>query len=136
MGVPMLIDEADLQPLVECFYARVRADQMLAPVFASAVDDWPAHEARIGDFWSSVMNTSGRYKGSPVAKHLRLAGQITPEHFSRWLQLWRETSNELLPPAGAAAVQAKADRIAESLQLAIQYAPSDNSMTASQRSSS
>jgi hemoglobin len=37
--------------------------------------------------------------------------------FARWLELWRETAAEILDEAGAAAVIAKAERIAESLQL-------------------
>jgi hemoglobin len=37
--------------------------------------------------------------------------------FDRWLELWRETARETLDEQGAVAVIAKADRIAESLQL-------------------
>lgn len=36
------IDEASLRQLVESFYARVRADDRLGPIFNDAVDDWPA----------------------------------------------------------------------------------------------
>ncbi len=116
-----LIEESALRPLVERFYERVRADPLLGPVFAAAVHDWDDHHARLADFWSSVMLTTGRYKGNPVALHLIHAASMTPDRFARWLELWRETSAELLPPEAAAAVQAKAARIAESLQLAVQY---------------
>ncbi len=116
-----IIEEAIIRPLVESFYERVRADSLLGPVFSNAVHDWADHHGRLADFWSSVMLTSGRYKGNPVALHIIHADSMTPERFARWLQLWQETSDALLPPAAAAAVQAKAARIAESLQLAIQY---------------
>ena len=116
-----IIEEAWLQPLVERFYARVQADPLLSPVFAQAVADWPDHHRRLVDFWSSIMLTTGRYKGNPVALHMRHADAMTPERFARWLQLWRQTSDEMLPAAAAAAVQAKAERIAESLALAIRY---------------
>jgi hemoglobin len=116
-----LIEESALRPLVERFYERVRADPLLGPVFVAAVHDWDDHHARLADFWSSVMLTTGRYKGNPVALHLIHAASMTPDRFARWLELWRETSAELLPPEAAAAVQAKAARIAESLQLAVQY---------------
>ena len=46
------------------------------------------------DFWSSVMLTSGRYKGNPVAVHLRVEG-IEPQLFDRWLALFDETCREL-----------------------------------------
>lgn len=121
MDHPSTIAEAAIRPLVEAFYERVRADPLLAPVFAAHVHDWEDHHARLADFWSSILRTSGRYKGSPLALHLLHADAMTPERFERWLALWRETSEELLPPPVAAVVQAKAARIAESFQLAIQY---------------
>lgn len=121
MTRPPLIDEAALRPLIEHFYQRVRADALLGPVFAAAVHDWDDHHARLADFWSSVMLTTGRYKGNPVALHLIHADSMTPERFARWLTLWRQTTDERLDPAAAAAMQAKAARIAESLQLAVQY---------------
>jgi hemoglobin len=37
--------------------------------------------------------------------------------FARWLELWRETAREVLDEQDAADVIAKAERIAESLQL-------------------
>lgn len=116
-----LIEESAIRPLVEQFYQRVRADPLLAPIFGAAVHDWDDHHGRLSDFWSSIMLTSGRYKGNPLALHLLHADAMTPDRFERWLELWRDTSNELLPAPAAAAVQAKAARIAESFQLAIKY---------------
>lgn len=113
-----LTDEA-LQQLVDLFYARVREDDLLGPVFNAAIADWPGHLDKLGAFWSSVMLTSGRYKGNPMAAHLRQARRIKPEMFARWLELWAETARETLDPAGADAVAAKAGRIAESLQLGL-----------------
>jgi hemoglobin len=54
-----------------------------------------------------------------MAAHLRHAGAISPAMFERWLQLWRECAAELLPPNAAAAITAKAERIAESLSLGL-----------------
>lgn len=113
--------DADLQRLVDAFYDRVRRDAVLGPLFNRAVADWPEHLERLGAFWSSVMRTTGRYKGSPMAAHLRHAAAIQPEMFERWLALWRETAAEQLVPADAAAVIEKAERIAESLKLALYF---------------
>ena len=52
-----------------------------------------------------------------MAAHVRHKPRITPALFQRWLALWAETTAELLTPAAAAALQARAERIAESLQL-------------------
>jgi len=65
------------------------------------------------------MLTTGRYKGNPVAAHLKHRARITPELFQRWLLLWGQTTDEVMAPDAAAALQAKAARIAESLQLAL-----------------
>lgn len=113
--------EADLPPLMERFYGRVRADAVLGPVFAASVDDWPEHLNRIASFWSSVMLSSGRYKGQPVRVHLAIAHRITPAMFERWLAIWRECTDAMLPREAAEAMQSRAARIAESLQLAIAH---------------
>jgi hemoglobin len=111
--------DTDLKIVVDLFYDKVRRDSILGPLFNHAVADWPEHLEKLHAFWSSVMLTSGRYKGSPMAAHLRHAGAIEPPMFDRWLQLWRETAREHLAPADAAAIIAKAERIAESLKLAL-----------------
>jgi hemoglobin len=108
---------------VDEFYAKVRADPELAPIFTRAIPgDWGPHLATMRDFWSSVMLTSGRYKGNPVAKHVRLEG-MSRQLFDRWLELFGETCSELFDESLAAAFRAKAARIAESLKLALFYRP-------------
>ena len=109
--------EEQLATLVDRFYAKVRQDAALGPVFNGAIDDWPGHLDKLGAFWSSVMLTSGRYKGNPMAAHLKHRERILPAMFERWLALWGETAREILGEQAAAGVIAKAERIAESLQL-------------------
>lgn len=115
------ISEASLTGLVDAFYAKVRIDPLLGPVFNGAIDDWPEHLEKLQAFWSSVMLTSGRYKGRPVPAHVKHAQHIDRTSFARWLQIWGETTQELLEPAAAAAMQTKAGQIAESLSLAIAF---------------
>lgn len=123
MDQDLNLTEPALATLVDDFYARVRRDPLIGPVFNDAIADWPSHLETLARFWSSVMLTTGRYKGSPVARHLEHGERITPAMFTRWLDLWAETTTELLPPVAAAAMQGKASRIAESLQLAIRHRP-------------
>lgn len=115
------IDGPSLAALVETFYARVRADDLIGPLFNEAIGDWPHHLDKLTAFWSSVMLTSGRYKGKPVPAHLRHRDRITPPMFNRWLALWRLTTAERFAAPAAAALQAKAERIAESLGLALHF---------------
>lgn len=113
------VADEQLELLVDRFYAKVREDMVLGPVFNAAIDDWPEHLERLSAFWSSVMLTTGRYKGNPMAAHLKHVHAIVPAMFERWLELWRETAREILSEVGAAGVIAKAERIAESLQLGL-----------------
>lgn len=113
------LDDATITALVNRFYERVRADPSLGPVFDGAIADWEDHLRKLADFWSSVILRSGRYKGNPVAAHLRQAGVITPALFERWLALWSEVTLEMLPDDAARAMQARAATIAESLKLAL-----------------
>jgi hemoglobin len=118
--------EDQLSVLVHEFYGRVREDEMLGPVFNYAISDWPHHLGKMVDFWSSVMLTTARYKGNPMMMHLKHVARIRPEMFDRWLALWRETASEVLDKTGAAAVTAKSERIAESLQLGMFFKIQDH----------
>lgn len=113
------LDDDRLTDLVHAFYARVREDDLIGPLFNAAVDDWDEHLDRLSRFWSSVMLTSGRYKGNPMAAHRKHAGAIAPAMFDRWLALWAEVTSERLPAPAATALQAKAAHIAESLKLGL-----------------
>lgn len=117
----MLVTEDDIALLVPLFYERVRDDPVLGPIFNGAIDDWPHHLEKLKAFWSSVMLTSGRYKGQPMVAHLRHQDHMSRANFERWLGLWRDVTGEVLGAPAAAAFQDKADRIAESLQLGVQF---------------
>lgn len=114
------LDEAILTALVHRFYDKVRADPVLGPIFAARINDWEPHLARMVEFWGSVALMTGCYHGSPVTKHADLP--VTWAHFERWLVLFRETAGQVCPPAGAAHVIARAERIARSLNFAIEDA--------------
>jgi hemoglobin len=116
------VSEPAIRLLVDRFYAKVRKDPELGPIFAGAIEDWGPHLATMRDFWSSIMLTSGRYHGNPVAAHRPLEG-VTPHLFERWLALFAETCGELFDDGRAATFMDKARRIATSLQLALFYRP-------------
>ena len=118
-----MVTEVQLTNLVNRFYGKVREDALLGPVFNSAVDDWPGHLETLSAFWSSVMLTTGRYKGNPMAAHLKHRSRIDPSMFMRWLELWRETALEILDERGSGAVINKAERIAQSLQFGLSFEP-------------
>ncbi len=111
------ITEAMIERLVRGFYAKVRTDALLAPIFEARIRDWEPHLAQMCAFWSSVALMSGRYHGTPMVKHLPLP--IDAAHFDRWLALFEETAREICSPEAAAHFVERARRIAESLELGI-----------------
>ncbi|WP_282606074.1 group III truncated hemoglobin [Pelagibius sp. Alg239-R121] len=119
------ITEELIEQLVRSFYTKVRADSDLGPVFAREIgEDWEPHLSKMFDFWSSVTRMTGRYRGKPTAVHHRLTG-VEPEHFLRWLTLFRETARTLCAPEVAAIFIDRAERIGESLQLAMFFDPAN-----------
>ncbi|TNC05646.1 group III truncated hemoglobin [Methylobacterium terricola] len=120
----MAVDEHGLAPVLAAFYARVRRDPLLAPVFAAAIPDaaWPRHMATIEAFWSSVLFRTGRDKGNPFGAHQAL-GPLQPAHFARWLALFGETARVHFPAEEAEALQERAERIGASLQAGLFFRP-------------
>lgn len=116
-AVDSSIDEAMIERLIRHFYGRVRVDPVLAPIFAEAIPgDWEPHLKTMMRFWSSVMLMSGRYKGTPMQKHMALKS-ARPEHFDRWMGLFEDSARTVCPPVAADTFVDRAHRIAASLKL-------------------
>lgn len=114
------INDALISDLVESFYDAIRSDALLGPIFQSHVRDWTPHLARMKDFWASVTLESGRFRGNPMLKHI-VVGGLDGLHFDRWLMLWNQTLDEVVPNEAAAQVfREAAERIAGSLLTGIQ----------------
>src|SRR5262245_47416686 len=111
------ITEAMIERLVRAFYAKVRDDAVLAPIFDARIAEWEPHLKQMCAFWSSVALMSGRYQGTPMVKHLPLP--VDAAHFDRWLELFEATAREICPPEAQAHFVERARRIAASLELGI-----------------
>ncbi len=114
-----LCSEQDITDLVHAFYARVRQDEQLGPIFDRHVDDWDHHLAKLVDFWSSILRRTGRFTGAPMPKHAALPG-LNAQLFQRWLALFRDTAARQPNQAMAAQACAAAERIAQSLWMGYQ----------------
>jgi hemoglobin len=111
------IDESMIAALVTAFYAQVRQDPLIGPIFEERVEDWDLHLEKLCAFWSSVMLMTGRYHGRPMQVHMPLP--VGNEHFDRWLALFETTARAICPPQAAAHFIERAHRIADSLELGI-----------------
>lgn len=117
-GLAHGVSEDVIARFVPAFYDAIRRDDLLGPIFEHHVSDWPAHIARLCDFWSSVALMSGRYKGRPMPVHAAISG-IDAAHFERWLRIFREVAAETCEPEAAAFLIERSQRIAQSLQAGI-----------------
>ncbi len=94
---PNLFTEEDVSALVHNFYAKARKDPDLGPIFESHVIDWDAHFVQMTNFWSAQLRGTSRFRGAPMPKHIALP-DLRAELFERWLQLFRQTTEELGNP--------------------------------------
>jgi hemoglobin len=116
---PDLCTDDEIAALVHAFYAKVRQDDLIGPIFNEHVDDWDEHLARLVDFWSSIMRGTGRYSGTPMQIHVALP-ELKPEFFQRWLALFEQTLNQQPNQAMSERALPAAKRIAQSLWYAYQ----------------
>jgi hemoglobin len=111
------ITESSIIRLVDTFYARVRDDAVLSPVFeAKLAGRWHEHMPRMYAFWTKVLLGTGEFQGNVFGKHMALSG-IGTEHFVRWLTLFRLTAIDVFGIDGSTEALEVAQRIASSLQL-------------------
>lgn len=128
----MEVSESLIESVVRGFYAKIREDEELGPIFQGVIgDNWEPRLLKMMDFWSSVMLKTGGYNGRPMPKHMALRPTgVQPEHFDRWLSLFRITVRETCAAAVAEAFIEKAELIAESFKLGMFGLPNPNEFPA------
>jgi hemoglobin len=100
--------------LIRPFYADVRQHAVLGPIFNARIHDWPAHLAKITEFWARQAGGPSRYPGGFGAAHLNLG--VGPEHFGHWLALWEFNCRRNLGAREADELVALAHVFAQRLQ--------------------
>ncbi|HEY9008685.1 group III truncated hemoglobin [Ohtaekwangia sp.] len=103
-----ILERGDIALLIDAFYAKVKQDDLLAPLFSHV--DWPHHLPVIYDFWSSILLGDQSYKRNPFEKHRDLP--VTPAHFNRWLLHFERTVDEHFEGEKAEEAKQRANSIA------------------------
>jgi hemoglobin len=111
------ITEAMIRQLVETFYARVRHDELIGPIFNARVADWDDHLSKLTAFWASVVLRKPGYDGRPMRSHLMMP--LEGRHFDRWLDLFEANALVELPREIAAIFIDRARRIADSFEAGV-----------------
>ena len=122
-----LCTEEEVSHLVHAFYAKVREDRELGPIFERHVTNWDAHLARMVDFWSSGLRGTARFRGTPMVKHAALPG-LNAQLFHHWLALFRQTTGALPNAALRERANDLAGRIAQSLWYGYQMSREPNTL--------
>ena len=97
-GLEAGVSENMIRGLVHAFYANVRKDDALGPVFDAHVQNWDEHLDKMCAFWSSVTLLTGSYKGRPMDVHAQLP-EISDELF--------DAMAAAVPPRGAGTLPAR-----------------------------
>lgn len=124
-----LCTEEEVSQLVHAFYAKVRQDEVLGPIFNAQVHDWDHHLVTLVNFWSSILRGSGSYTGTPMQKHAAMA-HLDEALFKRWLALFDETTKQQANEAMGRRATTSAQRIAQSLWYGYQMARNPNGIPA------
>ncbi|WP_052573919.1 group III truncated hemoglobin [Haloferula sp. BvORR071] len=88
-----ILGRPEIEILVDRFYAMVRQDAVLGPVFdVIARVNWDEHIPKLCDFWETVLFRTGGYKGNPLAAHFALTRDATMDRamFDGWLLLFKQ----------------------------------------------
>src|SRR6516164_3893962 len=101
--------------LLRHFYADVRQDPLIGPIFNAQIKDWKNHLEIIGKFWETIIGGPRTYARQMPMKHLPL--RLAEEHFERWLFLWQANCRAQLPSDVAIEMIDLAHHIADKLRL-------------------
>lgn len=114
-----ITSRADIEVLVNTFYDKVNADDLLGPVFTKV--NWAKHLPLMSDFWENLLLYTGSYQGNPMDlhKHLHKVMNLQPEHFQHWNKLFIATVDELFKGANALIAKQRAMKISNIIQTQI-----------------
>ena len=113
-----IADRQDISDLIVSFYGRAFQDSLLGPVFVDVAHlDLATHLPIMCDFWETVLFRAGTYKRNALRVHtvLHQKSPLTSEHFSRWLELWTGTVDDMFIGEKADLAKLQASRIAWSM---------------------
>lgn len=110
----------DIKLLVNTFYASVRNNELLGPIFNERIGDrWPEHLGKMYRFWQTVLLEDHTYFGSPFPPHAKLP--VDQLHFDTWLKLWHETIDLFFKGPRADEAKWRGDKMAAMFLYKINY---------------
>ena len=115
-----IISLDDVKNLVDTFYAKVRRDDLIGPIFNERIKDrWPHHLKKMYTFWQTVLLGEHTYFGSPFPPHVNLP--VSHQHFEKWMELFTKTVDDLFTGEKADDAKWRAGKLAEMFESKIEY---------------
>lgn len=115
-------NRGDVSKLVETFYAKIKEDQRLGPIFnkrLTSEDIWEQHLVKLTDFWETNLFQVIKFEGNPMKAHQEtdkaVDYSINQEDFYQWLMLWNSTIDNLFLGNRANLAKEKARRMSTHL---------------------
>jgi len=113
-------NRADLENLMKAFYSKALVDESIGHYFTQVVQlDMEKHLPRITDFWETVVFDAGKYQGNTLKVHedLHEKSPFQSDHFTRWIDLFKATVDELFAGENAEKIKSRAISIATVMNL-------------------
>ncbi|MGA7207257.1 MAG: group III truncated hemoglobin [Specibacter sp.] len=127
-----IVGREDIVRLVEAFYTRAFADDLIGHIFTDVVHmDLARHMPIMADFWQTVLFRAGLYNRNALAIHFDIDAKepLTPELFNRWLELWVSTVDGMFSGEKAELAKVQAHRIAGSMHRRVTGRPASGNTT-------
>lgn len=116
-----ITDKTDVAKLVTAFYAKVRKEETLGPIFNGMITDWDAHLELLTRFWSMQLMFERNYDGNPIEIHRKVdvytRGTINENHFGKWLNLWVQTLDNMYTGENAEILKNRARKMASFIHI-------------------
>lgn len=108
----------DIDELMHLFYERAIKDDVIGYIFTDVARlDLSHHLPIIGDFWETMLFQTGSYAKhgrNPLQVHALLSAKepLTLDHFTRWLEIFNVSVDELFEGERADFIKMRANAIA------------------------
>jgi hemoglobin len=106
---------SDIELLVKEFYAKVRMNDSLGPIFDDIIKiNWDHHIPILIDFWETILLDHPIYRNNAMGVHFDVNEKVKlqKEHFTTWLSLFDATIDEYFEGEKAALAKRRAHDIA------------------------
>jgi len=123
---PDITGRPEIELLVNRFYEKVRADDLIGPIFDDVAKvDWDVHLPKLYAFWQTVLFGNGGFQGNPLKVHFDLVRETSMDwsRFERWLALFNQTVDELFAGERAGHIKRIADDMAHVIHSRINNVP-------------